>query len=278
MQLEEYYADGRHYDCEIPDADIELMPGVKWGQASRILTPAFWRFHCLTSNSLQERHRYRLGESLREEVVACLLGGHGIAGETGLAAFNHLKSHGILAYDPQVVEVESLLREPLNLGGNAVHYRYPKQKAKYVAAALAFLTENPAPPQTAVAFRNWLLGISGVGHKTAGWITRNWLDSDDVAILDIHIHRAGVIAGFYSPNDDVSRKYLEMEEQFLAFANAINIPAGVLDNQIWNQMRIVPTHVRHFLIDRGTKSTDKCGLPAANYGRTPRNYQLFSHA
>lgn len=279
MQLEEYFADDKYYDCQIPDADDEVLAGVKWGNVSQILTPAFWRFHCLTNRSIEEPDRYHLGSSLREEVVACLLGGHGIVGETGIAAYKHLRRSGIIEQPkPHADDIEQLLRQPLHIGSRTIKYRYPKQKAKYIAAAIGFLNENTLPEQSGSLLRDSLTEIPGIGLKTAAWITRNWLDSNDVAILDIHIHRAGVIAGFYSPNDDVVRSYRKMEKTFLAFADAIEIPAGVLDNQIWNQMRMVPSHVRSFLINQGAQPTDKCGLPSANYRRAPGNYDLFTHA
>jgi endonuclease III len=38
--------------------------------------------------------------------------------------------------------------------------------------------------------RQLLLSIEGIGPKTASWIVRNVMGSDDVAIIDIHILRA----------------------------------------------------------------------------------------
>ncbi len=265
MQLENYYADGERFHCSIPDPDVELMPEVRWGNAAEILTPAFWRFRYITDHSIRERKNYRLGDTLREEVVACLLGGHGIVGEIGLAAFERLRSCGIIDQSqPSQLEIEAVLQEPMLVNDRTIRYRFPKQKAKYIAAALRFLDLHPVPETGARELREWLTQIPGIGFKTGAWIVRNWSDSDEVAILDIHIHRAGVIAGFYAPNDDISRRYRAMERTFLDFADAVNVPAGILDNQIWNIMRIVPFHVRTMLISRGAKSGDKCGLPRAN--------------
>ena len=78
--------------CNIPNDDIEVVPGVPWGCACTPYTPAFWRLACLANGAITNQNRYRLGASLKEEVVACLLGGHGVTGELGLAAFNHLRA------------------------------------------------------------------------------------------------------------------------------------------------------------------------------------------
>ena len=46
-----------------------------------------------------------------------------------------------------------------------------------------------------VALRDWLLAIPGIGPKTASWIVRNRTGSSAVAIIDVHILRAGTSAG-----------------------------------------------------------------------------------
>ncbi|MDZ3993341.1 hypothetical protein PspTeo4_24872 [Pseudomonas sp. Teo4] len=56
------------------------------------------------------------------------------------------------------------------------------------------------PLHSGRALRDWLLELPGIGYKTASWVARNWLDADDVAILDIHILRAGAWQVF-SPLD-----------------------------------------------------------------------------
>ncbi|MGY3221470.1 thermostable 8-oxoguanine DNA glycosylase [Bradyrhizobium sp. USDA 4512] len=79
--------------------------------------------------------------------------------------------------------------------------------------------------------------IPGVGPKTASWITRNWLGSDEVAILDIHIIRAGVLIGLFGRQQSVPRDYDVMEARFLAFAAALNVRPSLLDAVMWREMR-----------------------------------------
>lgn len=276
MQLSKHYEDDKFFECIIPDELDEVMPGVFWGKANQPFTPAFWRFLCVTNGAIHETSRYHLGKTLEEEVIACLLGGHGITGEMGIAAFNHLNQHHVIQESYSAQKIENLLSEPIMVGSRSIHYRYPNQKAKYIAIALKFLRENEPTKNNNRELRNWLTSIPGIGLKTASWITRNWCDAEDVAILDIHIHRAGVIAGIYNASDDVSKNYLSMEEKFISLAQGIEIPANILDNQIWNEFRRAPLTAHQMLIERGVSSKDRCGLPAANHSSTSRNYDLFS--
>lgn len=270
MQLTHHCEDDVFVDCLIPHEDIECVDGVKWGKANSPFTPAFWRFICIANDAINDISRYHLGMTLEQEVVACLLGGHGITGEMGMAAYQHLMQHEVIDGCATADDIERLLLMPILLKGRAVHYRFPHQKAKYIAAALTYL-RGKAVPDSNRALRDWLTGISGIGMKTASWITRNWRDADDVAILDIHIHRAGVIAGIFAPNDDISKQYLEMEHKFVSLASAIGIPANILDNQIWNEFRNAPKTAARLLVEKGVDASDRCGLPIANHNRARRN-------
>lgn len=279
MQLESHFQDGILFDCFIPDADLEIMPGVEWGEVSRLFTPAFWRFAFITDDAANDSGHYRLGSDLREEVVACLLGGHGIIGEVGVAAFRHLKANAVFdRCEVSAMEIEGLLRQPIQLADKTVHYRFPHQKAVRVHNALHFIDRQHPPSCDNRAFRDWLTGIDGVGKKTASWITRNYRDAADIAIIDIHVHRAGVIAGFLEPNENVSRDYDDIESKFLAFANAIDVPANILDCRIWGQLRSVPTVVRELLQGKGVTAADRCGLPRSNNRSPSWNYGLFGHS
>src|SRR5260370_26788798 len=83
---------------EIASSTQEIMPGVLWGSRDVLFTPAFWlgQYWMREDSSLQSRP-HSLGQTLEEEVVACLLGGYGIPAEVGLAAFERLKSRGLIS-------------------------------------------------------------------------------------------------------------------------------------------------------------------------------------
>jgi thermostable 8-oxoguanine DNA glycosylase len=81
--------------------------------------------------------------------------------------------------------------------------------------------------------------LPGIGPKTASWIARNWLGTDEVAILDVHVLRAGTMMGLFPKNYRMPRDYVFLEERFLALANALNVKASFLDAIIWREMRIL---------------------------------------
>jgi thermostable 8-oxoguanine DNA glycosylase len=229
---------------ELPDPEVELMPGVTWGAVDSFPSPAYWLYQVVARRIAGETIRYRLGQTLSQEVAACLLGGHGMHSSVGLAYFEALKSDGLLNGTPSEQALLARLSEPVYLNGRPVHYRFARQRARYIARALERLNWEPAPERSGRELRDWLMQLPGIGPKTASWIARNWLDADDVAILDVHILRAGLVAGFMSRDYTVERHYLELEQQFIAFSRALGVRASELDSVIWLEMMSSPGTVR----------------------------------
>jgi N-glycosylase/DNA lyase len=225
----------------IPAPEASVVPGVVWGRPDVLFTAAYWMTQYWMREDGFPNRCHRLGRTFEEEVVACLLGGHGIPAEVGLAAFERLRDRGLIAGHPPSAEVLSdNLREPLMLEGRDIVYRFWSQKARYVSSVLTSLGEQPAPLDSPRALRDHLVQLPGIGPKTASWIVRNWLGSNDVAILDIHVVRAGQLMGLFSTIDRVEQHYLRMERRFLELAAAMNVPAANLDSLIWQNMRNSP--------------------------------------
>jgi thermostable 8-oxoguanine DNA glycosylase len=233
-------AAGTQY-LSLPDPEVELLPGVRWDSHEYVFTPAFWAAHawqCSLAGQLPQRHR--LGSTLREEVAACLLGGYGIPAEVGLAAYALLRDSGMLERRPTEAELRAALTEPLWVHGRSVHYRFAHQKAAYLSCALDVLDDGSSlEPLTDVELRDWFTDLPGIGLKTASWITRNLRDSDSVAIIDVHVFRAGRLAGIFPASASIARDYGELEQRFLNFASALAVPASRLDALIWDFMRRV---------------------------------------
>jgi N-glycosylase/DNA lyase len=231
----------------VPSPEVEVLPRVTWGRPEVLFTPAYW----MTQQWVLEgpiREHHRLGETFEEEVVACLLGGHGIPSEVGLAAFERMRDTGLIAERCCDAEILSEhLHEPLVIGNRRIIYRFWRQKARYVASAIRALSAEPLPSQSPRTLRDHLMRFPGIGPKTASWVVRNWLNSSEVAILDIHVVRAGRMMGLYSSSDRVHEHYLRMERQFLDLAGAIEVPAADLDALIWSQMRQSPRLVSRLL-------------------------------
>lgn len=223
---------------EFPSEASEALEGIAWGNVAGFPSLAYWAFRVLERRLIQKPIQYKIGGSLSEEVAACLLGGHGIPASMGLAAFEHLKDKG--AFSGKVFSEEQLfnwLSEPINHKGKFSKYRFAKQKSKYIHSALTHLSENTPPSDSGKKLRDWLLSIKGIGPKTASWIARNWLDAEDVAILDIHIYRAGLLGKFFDPELSVEKNYFELEERFLAVAEALGVSAAELDAVMWHEMQ-----------------------------------------
>ena len=226
----------------LPPAAASLGLGLlEWGRADEIGTPAYWASQAWMWGEEHPTH-YKLGRSLREELLACLLGGYGIPAEVGLAAYRRLNAAD--QADPSHLTNEdraiALLREPLDINGKQVRYRFAQQKGRYVAAALNGLAGIDAEIDDR-PLRNALTRLPGVGPKTASWIVRNWRGSDNVSILDVHIIRAAKMLHLFEPGWRVERHYDLMEAAYLGFAKAIRARASLLDSVMWMTMRQLPT-------------------------------------
>jgi thermostable 8-oxoguanine DNA glycosylase len=231
-------ANGDWEEKMFPGEGEEIISGVFWGKARRLMTPAYWAAQAwMRETMLEDSHPYRLGDSLKEEVVACLLGGHGIRYEMAQAAFDLLKENGIMERAASEEEIFKLLSKPLP-GLDGKRYRFPRVKSRYLHLALTQVHEKGIPQDaTPVEIRDWFLEFKGIGLKTASWIVRNRFGSNSVAILDIHVCRACRYMGLFSQKSSLSRDYLALEELFLNFSKAIGVEARYLDLLIWEQMR-----------------------------------------
>lgn len=225
---------------QLPHENQELLPGVKWGDFRQLYTPAFWKIQYITyKKTCEDYNIYKLGSSVLEEIVVCLLGGFGMPSEIGLAAFDRLKNLELIRHGVSFEEIHRALITPFEFEfGRKVTYRFHNQKARYIYNLLSRSDLDKIPVENDILFRNWLLTVNGVGLKTASWITRNWLNSDEVAILDVHILRAGLLAGFYKENtNDLSRDYYSLERRYLAFCNALGVSSAIMDAIIWDFMK-----------------------------------------
>jgi len=225
---------------QLPNPQEKILPGIAWGRFQDFFTPAYWYTQAWVSEKRGFHDSQRLGTSLLEELAICLLGGYGMVAEHGLAAFEQLRGYGFFSGRlPSEEEIMRILQTPLYIGGRQVHYRYPRQRSKYLYQAIKRLKGEEPPKSSDREFRNWLMSFNGIGPKTASWITRNWLNSDNIAIIDIHIQRSGMIIGLFGPHLNPSKDYFEMEKRFLNFASAIRVRASVLDAVIWSHMRMM---------------------------------------
>lgn len=218
--------------------DCEVLPGVKWGREDWFSSPAFW-YSLAQKTSPGDDYIAPAGTPLHYELAFCILGGFGIKMEINRAAWQRLFEHGILEVGrrPLPSDIEPLLIRPLAIGNKHIRYRFPHQKSQRLSAALLAIEERPPRTESGTDFRNDLLQVPGVGPKTASWLARNWLGSEDVAILDVHVLRACKKMKLFRGHIQLPKDYEELERLFLRFAKALSVRPSLLDAIIWREMR-----------------------------------------
>ena len=226
-----YYIDERDKILELS----QLLSDIDWENAGKRFTKSYWEVQYFLDNS--PCHGYKLGSNLREEVVACLLGGYGLKAELGLMAFHRIKNLRLIRRETKLEELENAISAPFRWNGKEVHYRFSRQKSKYIFWFLQRNDIDDLERLSGIRLRDRLLTIKGIGLKTASWIARNYGNCEDVAIVDIHIYRAGRLAGFINPLWDIQKDYYKIEESFLDFCHSINALPSKMDSIMWNQMK-----------------------------------------
>lgn len=229
----------RTHRLDMPPSDSLVMPGIPWGSFDTLFTAAYWCGQAWQARLHDHFRSLRLGRTLVEETTACLLGGYGMRAELGLAAFRRLRDRSLLDGTATAAEIERHLAEPFLVDGKDVRYRFPRQKAVYLAGCLDGLGRIDEAVLGDVELRRALMGLPGIGPKTASWIVRNHRGSDDVAVLDVHILRAGQLLGLFAVHETPQRDYLALEMRFIRFAAAVNAPASLLDALVWQYMRLL---------------------------------------
>lgn len=207
---------------------------VRWGKPWQFDTPAYW---IAQAEMFRPIDNYRIGSDLDEEVAACILGGYGLPAFVGVRAFETVRDAGLLNRNRSVTaaEIERVLRLPLQIGDRRIRYRFPRQRAYRLAGALQELREEH-PPTDGVLLRDWLLRLPGVGPKTASWVARNHTGTDEVAIIDVHVLRAGKQAGVFDHSWTAARDYFRCEALFVAWARHGGVRTSVVDACIWSQL------------------------------------------
>jgi N-glycosylase/DNA lyase len=255
MQIVTHLSDGRILQLSLPPPDVPIANGIHWGRHDELCSPAYWAAQAWMWE-LEEPEHFRLGRTLQEELLACILGGYGIPAEVGMAAYDRLRpwaTHQTSRLCDETL-VRDALTAPLSVKGRVVRYRFANQKARYISAAFRQLDSAiDALPDRGL--RDQLMRLSGVGPKTASWVVRNLRSSDEVAILDVHLLRAGRMLGIFGTGLNVEKHYSKLEDTFLQFASAIGSRSSILDSVIWMTMRRLPQSLlRGMITETGDES------------------------
>jgi thermostable 8-oxoguanine DNA glycosylase len=222
----------------LPPRDSEAIEGVAWGAPDSVNTPAYWAVRCRWRGDASPDFA-SAGTPLVEEVGFCLLGGFGIKYEVNHAAFTLLKARGV--FDPKnpvsEMDIRVLLSEKLSIEGSFVRYRFPNQRARRLHRMRDYFQRYTLTGLGPLELRNELMKMEGIGPKTASWIVRNHLNSDDVAIIDIHVVRACQAMKVFPESVQLPKDYGILEKRFLALAEAIEVRPSILDSIMWTEIR-----------------------------------------
>jgi N-glycosylase/DNA lyase len=125
----------------------------------------------------------------------------------------------------------------------SVRFKYKKARYliearnKFIDGGRIHLIESIRKMGDPVSARDWFVrNIMGLGYKEASHFLRNIGLGERLTILDRHIlrnlARAGVIDEV--PGSLTDRRYLQIEESMIEFADSIRIPVSHLDLVIWH--------------------------------------------
>jgi N-glycosylase/DNA lyase len=149
-----------------------------------------------------------------------------------------------------VADLTSLLTKPLQVEDRLRFYRFPKSRARQLAAARSVvareasgLSDLLAKFTDAIQARDWFVQHTpGIGPKQASMFLRNIGVSYDLAVLDRHVLTYMATLGLADPSVvHVSgmRQYCRHEATLRAHAACLGHPVGLLDWAIWIVMRVV---------------------------------------
>lgn len=206
---------------------------VQWGLSWEHGTAAYWLEATRRATRAQQPNRHRLTETLCDEVALCMLGGFGMPYEVALAAYAELHAR-VLSHTraPSEADIAEVLLQPLRVGAAIRRYRFPHQRAQRLSAALTFLNANDHPTSP-LEMRDFLTRAPGIGLKTASWIVRNRWPEAQVAILDVHVLRAGARAKVFPRGVAAQSSYHYLEALFVAWARQEHVDTADLDATIW---------------------------------------------
>lgn len=212
-----------------------------------------WRSCADLFSEFASRSLMSFGQELEDEMLFCLLGGHGIPYELAASA-----AEVVLKLDPfnpcwgelaLLGQLNSVLEQPQfgppRSDGRLRRYRFPARKALAIVAARRWLLLQGRPSglrrlligHTPSQRRELLCGCPGIGPKTASWILRNVGLGERLAIVDIHVLRALQSTGRVSLDAKLPRDYEAAEVAFLDWCQELDAEPAAFDLFVWEWQR-----------------------------------------
>ncbi len=176
----------------------------------------------------QFRELHRKGDDeWFDELCFCILTANSSA-EMGIKIQEYMKERkGFKEFSEE--EVSEVLED--------MGYRFYNRRAEYITLAREHkedLKDKLTSLKNSFEKREWLVdNIKGIGYKEGSHFLRN-VGHLDLAILDRHILRRLEKHGLIEiPNTLTSKKYLNIEKEFLELSEDVDILPGELDLYLW---------------------------------------------
>lgn len=190
--------------------------------------------------------------NLWRELSVCLLSSQ-VSYELALAAGDRIAELEILSNSKSTcvsavtIRLQTVLREPMNVNGRRIVYRFYNSKARQLARTwqaiqaaggirnLIYCNKDPSQ------IRDWfVVNAPGMGPKQSSMFIRNSGVSYDLAILDRHVLNYMSIIGLIDGNTQTLgqlKTYNRLEGQLQIYAAQMGVKVGLLDWAIWIVMR-----------------------------------------
>lgn len=229
---------------------VLMMSSIGADQIAELRWETAWKERSTEYEALFSRCRPLTECGLRQELIFCLLGGHGVSYELARSATDVVM--GLCPFEVlcTTAELGSLLQaelreakfDPRRKDGSLRRYRYPTRKAELIAAAVGWVKDEGGLATQLGEIRceqerrNWLCSCPGIGPKSASWLLRNSGHAEHLAILDVHVMRAmreaGRIGAVRLPQD-----YDLAEECFVTWCKELGASVASFDLFLWEWQR-----------------------------------------
>lgn len=242
---------GRRIEMSVGGPTVDEHVGINPGSFSQRIAEAWSVCEDLFADVVVPSGNATEG-GLLNEMIFCLLGGHGITYELNLSA-----TEKVVELEPfhsawsqrdlgERLTHELSLRQflPRVADGRLRRYRFPNAATRALLRAREWALEiGPNRIITRLestrderARRRLLCECPGIGPKKATWILRNIGLASTLAIVDVHVLRALQHAGFVV-DLRMPRDYEQAEDAFLGWCTRLGASPAAFDLFLWEWQR-----------------------------------------
>ncbi|TXF82497.1 hypothetical protein FUA23_21805 [Neolewinella aurantiaca] len=199
----------------IPQPSEMVMKRISWGSCETLFTPAYWKLQYHLDHAEEDFSiNHRLSDCIYEEIVGCMLGLYEFQCEYRTEIFYRITHMGSKNWFRGNTVLNLIL---------SIFPKFPTKRMQYITELISDKDSLHLTIDDDLKLRSQLLQVNGIGWKNASWITRNFLDSEKVVVLDSNVIKACFKMGLYEGLKNRSSDYLRMEETFIEFCRILDV-------------------------------------------------------